>query len=166
MRPSVARGETNRPHNEPGMLGSRDNPEDSGEAGPWLELALARLRVVGDELVRLNSRGVPVLRLRLSAIDRVETSTGFDPMSALFLGAALGAAAVGRFVSENSSLTALLYLAAFGGVLLAIFGSVRQQIVVWTAGKALVVNCTDQADEVAGFAASLSAELATRKGAG
>lgn len=146
------------------MVGSRDNP-DGSEGGPWLELALARLRVAGDELVRLNSRGVPVLRIRLKEIDRVETGVGFDPMSVLFLSAALGAAAVGRFVSENNSLTVLLYLAAFGGVLLAIFGSVRQQVVLWTAGKPLVVNCADPADEVAGFAASLTAELASRKAA-
>jgi hypothetical protein len=148
------------------MLGSHDNPEGSPEVGPWLELALARLRVVGEELVRLNSRGVPVLRLRLREIDEVGTGVGFDPMSALFLGAALGTAAIGRFVVENNNtLTVLLYLAAFGGVLLAIFGSVRQQVVVRTAGKTLVVNCADQADEVAGFAASLTAELASRKAA-
>ena len=148
------------------MMGSRDNPEGSPEIGPWLELALARLRVVGDELLRLNSRGSPMLRLRLREIDDVATGIGFDPMSALFLGAALGAAAVGRFVSENSSLTALLYLAAFGGALLAIFGSVRQQVVLRMAGKTLVVNCADQADEVAGFVASLTAELVNRKAGG
>jgi len=145
------------------MFGSHENPEGSSEGGPWLELALARLRVVGDELVRLNSRGSPVLRLRLCEIDEVAYGVGFDPMSVMFLSAALAAAAVGRFVSENSSLTALLYLGAFGGVLLAIFGSVRHQVVLRTAGKTLVVNCADPADEVAGFAASLTAELASRK---
>ena len=148
------------------MFGSRDKPDESTGDGPWLELALAKLRVVGDELVRLNGRNNPVLRLKLREVDEVSTGTGFDPMSALFLAAALGGAAVGRFVSENNALTVLLYLAAFGGVLLAIFGSVRQQIVLRTAGKTLVVNCADPADEVAGFAASLTAELASRKASG
>jgi hypothetical protein len=143
---------------------SENNPEPGADDRPWLELPLARLRVAGDELVRLNGRGNPVLRLPLRAIDQVSTGIGFDPMSALFLVAALGAAALGRFVSENNTLTVLLYLAAFGGVLLAIFGSVRQRVVLVTAGKPLAVNCPDAADEVAGFAASLSAELASRKG--
>lgn len=146
------------------MWGSRDNPE-AGE-GPWLDLPLARLQVVGDELVRLNGRGHPVLRLRLRSIDGVSTGTGFDPMSALFLAGALGAATVGRFVSENNALTVVLYLAAVGGVLLAVFGSVRHQLVLVVGGKPLVVNCPDQADEVAGFAASLNAELAARKTSG
>ena len=147
------------------MFGSRHKSYDSTADGPWLELALTKLRVVGDELVRVNGRNNPVLRLKLREIDEVGTGTGFDPMSALFLAGALGAAAVGRFVvsEHNNALTVLLYLAAFGGVLLAIFGSVRQQIVLRTAGKTLVVNCADPADEVAGFAASLTAELASRK---
>jgi hypothetical protein len=145
------------------MFGPRDNPEGTAGDAPWLELSLARLRVVGDELVRLNAKGNPVLRLRLGDVEEVYSHPAFDPMSALFLTGALGAAAVGRFVSESNTLTVLLYLAAFAGVLLAILACVRQQIVLRAGGKTLVVNCPDAADEVAGFATSLTAELVSRK---
>src|SRR5262245_56880134 len=100
--------------------------EPPGGAEPWLELRGARLAVVGDELIRRNSRGGIVLRLRLADIEEVTTRTGLDPMAGVCFAAGVGLALLGCFVSESTWLTVVLYILAGAALLLATIGAIRQ----------------------------------------
>jgi hypothetical protein len=134
---------------------------------PRLELRGARLQVVGDELIRRNSRGGVVLRLRLDAIDEVTVRSRLDPMAAVILAFGLGLAALGCFVSESNILTTILYVIALLGAALAVIGIARTEIGIRLGEKTVPVYpsglVADGPDEVAGFVASLQAELNDRR---
>jgi hypothetical protein len=138
------------------------NPYESGEEAT-LELLKTKLRILGDELQRLNQdRGV-LLRLPLASIESIDFARHFDPFSLVFVAVGAGLAAIGYLVSESNVLTCILYVA--GAVLagFGLLGTMSDRIHIRTRDGTTVVVCSDMRDECECFVTSVRHLLGMRR---
>ena len=120
-----------------------------------LELRKTYLRVEEGELVRRNEAGGVVMRVPLDDLESVAYVREFNPFSFAILLVAGGIAAIGYFVSQYNVVTVLLYVLAMLLGVFGLFGLRGDVVLVRTRGEAVRIASPDQADEVAGFVASL-----------
>jgi hypothetical protein len=129
------------------------NPPDSSEHS--LHLVKTRLCLNGGELQRLNNNGGAILRLPLAIVRSIEVRKKFDPICLVFMAMGAGAAAIGALVSENSTLTVLLYVAGVLLVGFGLLGAMALQIIIRTDDEVATVQCTDMNDEAECFVTSV-----------
>lgn len=128
-------------------------PESTGDA--VLDLSKTRLRVVGNELQRLNASDGIVMRLPLEEIEHVEFRQRVDPFGVVCGLLAFGVGAIAYFISEYNILTTLLYLAALALGCMALLSVLGQRFVIEAKTGVVDIPCVDPADEGAGFVTSL-----------
>ena len=133
-----------------------------------LELAKTKLRLSGRELQRLNSNDRPVLKIGLDDVKSVDLIRRFDRGSLLFLAVGVGLAVIGKYVSENSSLTVILYVIALPVTAMGFFAMQWPAVilVIQTREDAVRVQCSDPWDEAECFVASLRNIMAKDRPAG
>ena len=132
-----------------------------------LELAKTQLRLSGRELQRLNSNDRPVLKIGLDDVKSVDLIRRFDRVSLLFLAVGVGLAVIGKYVSENSLLTVILYVIALPVTAMGFFAMQWPAVIfiIQTKEDAVRVQCNDPWDEAECFVASLRNVMAKGRAA-
>lgn len=108
-----------------------------------LELPSTRLFVVDTELQRLNRDGSPVFRLPLKAIQSIEYTSEFEPISLIWLVLSAGLSAIAAFVSENNIFATLLYVGALLFTFRTLLGFRSHHIVVRSTSNVTRILISD-----------------------
>lgn len=135
---------------------AEDLPEHTPLTGAAeLELPSTGLRVVQGELIRITEGQQITMRLPLDDIETVSATRVFDPHSLTFVFAGGGLITLGLILVEDRWLMITLCLTGLISLMIASGGMWTIVLVIGLKGEELRIRCTDQPDEVSGFAASL-----------
>jgi hypothetical protein len=127
-----------------------------------LELPLAQLRLIGQELVR-EINGIVNLRVPLKHIENIQVSTQISWMAVVFLTFGIGMGLIGFFLCPWQWLSIILYIVGLISFVLGMIGVRDNGLVLLINGDSVWIPCGDEATIVAGFVASIRVRIADLK---